>query len=648
MSCDIFHLEDPATGQIVSVITESDGSLSFLNPDGTVFAGDPATLTTCGSEETVTNIVLAVDGSSFTYTNEEGVDVLVPLSGGGGPDVGQSVVEDNGDSTTTITGTATDGTVTTGIVINDLRVNNGGYGIWRSVNPGLDIFITEANIIDGTVTDSAVTASVEKLADGTLAVKQTVTLVYKEGDTLSYDVVLDDGSTLTAGTAVPVGNVIVSEENLDGTLAYFKAIDICDCEGGGVDPNTCPATQTAQCCELEQSFDDAALGAAPAAGVTSMTEVFAEQFGDLYNAASSEDVVPIPYNFNLPAATQDCVVIFQVTWGEWEGSGTDDPLGDLVTVTSTGGNLSTPQFIVQSPVFSTNNSGGSRQAIFCADVLGSGGDSVTIDFPNSSPGADGFADGIFILNVHEVCGISCSDLMTGGIVESNDLTMSADMGECDALVFSSARHIEDCGQSGNYLLDCQFTQITDINLAIAHVSQGGNQNKCQLGAQGGWIAGGSGQQDVTYDHNTNHDGQTTAFIPINCSGAGGLPTQQTSGCSIDMSNTCPDTDQMVESDIAGQVCIDAAVGSSFAVTPVINGVPVTASTVTLDNTGGTTTVSQCFPASAAVNLPSSIAGGASVPTQTFSWQVETLAHVASPDNQVVVGDWCGNTTLSSI
>ena len=69
------------------------------------------------------------------------------------------------------------------------------------------------------------------LTDCAAATVTETTVVYTEGDTVAYNVTLPDGSTLTAGVAVPSGIIVVSEEDVTSgapsSTTSFTTIDPC-------------------------------------------------------------------------------------------------------------------------------------------------------------------------------------------------------------------------------------------------------------------------------------------------------------------------------------------------------------------------------------------------------------------------------------
>ena len=121
-------------------ISVAGSVITYTGSDGATSTADVCAIIDAECPETVTELVLAADGLSFTYTNEDGVDVVVPLAT---PELGGAEIVDNTDNTSTVTATDVDGNVTTGTVINNLLVNDGAYGTSRDIDPAADVLLTE-------------------------------------------------------------------------------------------------------------------------------------------------------------------------------------------------------------------------------------------------------------------------------------------------------------------------------------------------------------------------------------------------------------------------------------------------------------------------------------------------------------------------
>lgn len=154
---------DGTSGTFITELLANDGAVGTSRPV------DPATDILLHDGSVTPDAAFPGDISTeaaLVYKNPDG-KLVVPAAPATVADV-DSII-DNGDNTSTVMATDDQGNATTGTVLNDLLVNNGAYGVSRSVAPAADIFLTENNVADGTNTDPACTTPVEKLADGSLA-----------------------------------------------------------------------------------------------------------------------------------------------------------------------------------------------------------------------------------------------------------------------------------------------------------------------------------------------------------------------------------------------------------------------------------------------------------------------------------------------
>lgn len=157
-------LSDGSTGTVTIDVNEVDFDITDVTQVGSVLTftnelGNVVNVDICATVAANCNAtyVINADGSA-TYTDNAGNTVTIPAPA---PEVGQAVVTDNGDNTTTVTGTDTNGAVTTDDVINNLLLNTGtgGSGSSRDIVPATDILLHDGNVYPGTVDNSPAAAN---------------------------------------------------------------------------------------------------------------------------------------------------------------------------------------------------------------------------------------------------------------------------------------------------------------------------------------------------------------------------------------------------------------------------------------------------------------------------------------------------------
>lgn len=189
------HLvELPATGSTVNTVTYATGDTigyDTVLPDG-------STLTT-GTPVPADTLFINIENLDGTLNSQQAVDLTNP----------------------TVTFTTTNVYVEGDTLAYDVVLPDGSTLSASTVIPANLVYVNEENA-DGTLNAQHV---VELPApDGVGA--QVTTETYAEGDTIGYDVTLPDGTTLTAGTPVPADVLFINQENLDGTLVSQQAIDL--------------------------------------------------------------------------------------------------------------------------------------------------------------------------------------------------------------------------------------------------------------------------------------------------------------------------------------------------------------------------------------------------------------------------------------
>ena len=523
MSCKVNHLIDPATGQVVSVVTGTDGSVTLLNPDGSAFGGDATTLRPCADP-----------------------------------------------------------------------------AVWEYVeyNPSLH----DIGVVEGSGTESD---------------------------------------------------------------PWQIPLPCCD---------TCPTSATVQCCQPEATFTALGTAAVPGPAVNSMTEIAKGQQGwQIFD----DDQITKTGSIPIPAATDGCVVMLQLNWmdQQYDTFGTDAGAGPAITVTTTGSSVSSPNLLYQGSNWDDNSAveGTIQNRVYAVDVLsGAGGSTFEWDFTQMDTPAP--VDGAFTWVLYEVCGISVSDL--GVAVETlppqngnnnqplngsdnwiND-TSPIDMGSCDALFFGFIRHPyydaslpENTTQIDQPWSTPLNSNVVQLNSYVSGTRPGGFV--CQLGNTAGWIPGGSGPAVWTFGQNVNTsdfivaEGVLAAIPLVNCdSTPGSGATLFSDACTQTVAHPCPEGNlaNMTTSGTS-DICITAAPGNRIRVVAVVDGVDQ--GSFVVDNTTGSTDLTQC--GTAAFNVPQGTvpAGGVS-PSTTVRYRIEALDFVDDPANSVTVGAWCADSTLEVI
>ena len=424
----------------------------------------------------------------------------------------------------------------------------------------------------------------------------------------TVDVILEDGTTVTlaAGDVVPAtstGAVYVDE--VTGAPRCIgdkltKELLVADFPAGVCDPAIPVEVLTAACeklnikdlipvcivTECEFAGELGSVGSVPAPVLDlQMTEVQTGQSGFLV-AGSPDSFIDAPVDVSPTfAINPDCVYSLQVTYG---GNSNPLPCNPTLNISGTTG-LSAPRQLTYDKgvqANGTNTTYSVKESIYLFD--GATGVPPTIDLDFLQLGG---ATSVVSYSWAEICDttgeVVRSNYFSAPICsDSNILTGNTDgpydLGGCDSLIFSSARHVA-YNPDGGFATEGTDTDWFQHSLDGAGFTTAyewtslNHPSACQLGHLGGILDAGSGSWtwDSTANNLDTQHGAVMTAATLNCENAGDGLLDSVESCSVDSENTNCLCDAMIECVFKGSVKLCAEEGTTITAVPVINGIAQT-------------------------------------------------------------------------
>jgi hypothetical protein len=394
-----------------------------------------------------------------------------------------------------------------------------------------------------------------------------------------------------------------------------------------------------------------------------MAEQSRGQLGELV-VGGNQNLIPFidiaPLVIPLPAATNGCVQVVQVSWGGSEASANFGPeLGSIAGNASSTGDTAN-----LSAIGNAQGWGGLQSSVFtqmfAVDVTGTGGGTMRVNFPGKIPNPpDGLLDGVVSWFVYEVCGISVSDINNAGIqkatsagppsgsgpqaVPSTWNAPAINMGTCDALYFGVGRHVGPENGTTGTNVDMDWTSnapaVNEVLNAVSFNQAG--SGACQMGSVGGWIPANSGGITFSSTHNSPGVASNPAqfvSVPLACStGGAGDPVCETATATLNASNpTCnPQARQKV--DITGNICVSVCPDSRIQITPYVGGTAL--DPIVFDNVGNADGIEQCIPYQYTETLAAVIPPGGSAAALNVYFEVAETEDNGCSGDAVLFNEW---------
>lgn len=410
-----------------------------------------------------------------------------------------------------------------------------------------------------------------------------------------------------------------------------------------------PAHAFGQCSSPEETITVGAAGGNAAPTDLTMTELSRDQWGNVvfYTGQAHELQMStnlFPQTVPVPAVTNpaQCVLIVQVTFG---GSGPSIS-GPSVTLSDNANYAAPVNLYVGTPL-----AGSISNATWILDPsVGATGSNLTLDFTDNTDDPHGTVAIFF----YEVCDasltptpLSSSNFDIAGVVYEDGMvplgtpggtsyTVTSDpidMGDCPALMFVAARHVDELNNDKTNAADVDWFQASDPGITeVNDVASVDDRWSCQMGSASAVIPAGTGS--FTFDYTTNNgvasiDGEPGIYqahaVGLDCSTfgatAGSAPT--VNSCSIEITNPNCDQDGIGRCFMRGSVKLCPLPGETISAFPVVDGVVLADQEVSHQSPAGEATCETHAVSFPITDLTNVLAPGASA-THTFAWQVDGI------------------------